>query len=76
MATERIAHEDWPDTPTLEEEASTARARADSEAGRAYVIGPEDMEDYINLPGEERARLHTSRDALDAWLAARAAKYR
>jgi len=76
MATERIAHEDWMDTLTPEEEASAKRARADSEAGHAYMIGPDDMEDYINLPDEERARLHASRDALNTWLAARAAKYR
>ena len=73
MATERIEHEEWMDTLTPEEEVSAARARADAEAGRAYVIGPEDLEDFVNLGPEIQRRM--TREDIDAWLKVRAAKY-
>ena len=55
--------------------ARLARADADIAAGRVYRLGPEDLEEYINLSPEERSRLHESRATLDVWLAAHAATY-
>lgn len=75
MATERITHDDEVDALMTEERASIERALADSAAGRSYRLGPDDVEDLINLLDEEQARLRASREALDAWLAAHAAKY-
>ncbi len=64
MATERIPH---PDSGN--ERIPVAPAR------RGYRIGPEDMEDFVNLPSEEQRRLADTPGALDAWLTARAATY-
>lgn len=61
MATERIPHPD--------DESGVART------GRGYRIGPEDMEEFVNLPPEEQRRLADTPGALDAWLAERAARY-
>jgi len=55
--------------------ARLARADADIAVGRVYRLGPEDLEEYINLSPEERSRLHESRATLDVWLAAHAATY-
>lgn len=60
---------------TSEQRASIDRALADSAAGRSYRIGPEDLEEFIYLPEEEMQRFRESRESLDAWLAAHAAKY-
>ncbi len=75
MATERITHDDKSDTITPEEQTGIDRALADSAAGRVYRLGPEDVEELIKLPEEQQARFRESRESLDAWLAARAAKY-
>jgi len=64
MATERISHPDSND-----ERIPSAPTR------RGYRIGPEDMEDFVNLPSEEQRRLADIPSALDAWLIARAATY-
>jgi len=80
MATERAPQSNstqdedaYYDSPEFR--ARLARADADIAAGRVYRLGPEDLEEYINLSPEERSRLHESRAALDVWLAAHAAKY-
>ncbi len=75
MATERIPHAGDPDAITPEEQAGIERALADSAAGRVYRLGSEDLEGFINLPEEQQAIFRESRASLDAWLAARAAKY-
>lgn len=63
-----------PDLTPMEQER-IERALEDDASGRAYVIGPDDLEDYANMTASARAELHASRDALDAWLATHAAKY-
>lgn len=83
MATERIPSpgeqndddEAWWDAyyASPEFRARVTRADADIAAGRGYVIGTEDLEEFINLAPEEQRRM--TRDDLDAWLKARAAKY-
>ena len=57
------------------EQERIERALEDSAAGRAYVLGPDDLEDYANMTAGARAELHASRDALDAWLATHAATH-
>ena len=61
MAIERIPHPD--DEPVV------------TPVGHGYRIGPEDMDDFVNLSPEEQRRLADTPGALDAWLAERAAKY-
>ncbi len=80
MATERAPRSNsaqdedtYYDSPEFR--ARLARADADIAAGRVDRLGPEDLEEYINLSPEERSRLHESRAALDVWLAAHAATY-
>ncbi len=64
MATERTPH---PDSNDELIPAMPIR--------RGYSIGPEDMEDFVDLPSEEQRRLADTPGALDAWLTVRAATY-
>jgi len=61
MATERTPH---PDSNDELIPATPIR--------RGYSIGPEDLEDFVDLPSEEQRRLA---GALDAWLTVRAATH-
>jgi hypothetical protein len=61
MATEHVPHPN-------EESAAPTR--------HGYRIGPEDMEEFVNLPPEEQRRLADTPGALEAWLAARSAALR
>lgn len=69
MATERVSRGDQMDTATPDAVCD------DSGGGRGYRIGPEDMEDFVNLSTEEQRRLADTPGALTGWLAERAATY-
>ena len=69
MATERMSRGDQIGSATSD------AARDDTSGVRGYRIGPEDMEDFVNLSTEEQRRLADTRGALTGWLAERAAKY-
>jgi len=66
MATERVSRGD---------RIGTASPDAVRDDRRGYRIGPEDMEDFVNLSAEEQRRLADTPVALAGWLAERAAKY-
>lgn len=73
MATERIAHDDWMDALTPQEEWRVKRALADSAAGRVLTnVSVEALEQFCALDEAEARRLLGNVEELQAWFAAHA----
>lgn len=73
MATERVRRPG--DTKTITPGESARIDRTPAGNGHGYRLGPDDLEEFINLGEEGQRRLTETPGALDEWLAAHAAKY-